>query len=76
MLRRFAAETGRSPLDFLQSARVQAAKRLLETDDMSVAAVMEQVGYRDAGTFRRFFTEQVGVTPAAYRRQFRAVGTR
>lgn len=76
MLRRFAAEAGRSPLDFLQSARVQAAKRLLETDGMSVAAVMEQVGYRDAGTFRRLFTEQVGVTPAAYRRQFRAVGTR
>ncbi|MEI2653399.1 MAG: AraC family transcriptional regulator [Microthrixaceae bacterium] len=46
LLRRFAAETGRSPLDFLQSARVQAAKRLLETDDMSVAAVMERVGYR------------------------------
>lgn len=73
MLRRFGAESGQSPLDFLQSARVVAAKRLLEVDGARVASVMEQVGYRDAGAFRKLFTEQVGVTPATYRRQFRAI---
>jgi transcriptional regulator GlxA family with amidase domain len=70
MLRRFAAECGRSPLDYLQAARVDAAKRLLESTSWSVAQVMEQVGYRDVGTFRRLFADHVGATPAAYRRQF------
>ena len=74
MLRRFAAETGRTPLDFLQAARVTTAKRLLESTDSRVAEVMERVGYLDPGSFRRLFTNEVGVTPAVYRRQFRAAG--
>jgi AraC-like DNA-binding protein len=74
MLRRFAAETDRTPLDFLQQARVTTAKRLLESTDSRVAEVMERVGYLDPGSFRRLFTDEVGVTPAAYRRQFRAAG--
>ena len=72
LLRRFSAETGLTPLDFLQAARVDAAKRLLESTDSRVADVMERVGYLDPGSFRRLFEGQVGVTPAAYRRQFQA----
>lgn len=71
LLRRFAAEQGRSPLEHLQDLRVEAAKRLLESTDGRVQDVMERVGYHDAGTFRRLFAARVGVTPAAYRRQFR-----
>jgi len=72
MLRRFAEEAGQSPLDFLQQARVDAAKRLLESPDHTVASAMEGVGYRDPASFRRLFTDHVGMTPAAYRRQFLA----
>jgi AraC-like DNA-binding protein len=72
MLRKFSAECGQTPLGFLQHARVDTAKRLLEADDASVSEVMERVGYLDPGSFRRLFTDQVGVTPAVYRRQFRA----
>ncbi|PTR31092.1 transcriptional regulator GlxA family with amidase domain [Rhodococcus sp. OK519] len=71
LLRRFGAETGRSPLDFLRGARVRAARNLLETTDLPLARVIERVGYRDAGTFRRLFVEQVGMNPADYRRKFR-----
>ena len=70
LLRRFRAEAGCSPLDFLHVARVNAAKRLLEDPDSSVASVMHRVGYADAGTFRRLFARHVGQTPASYRRQF------
>jgi transcriptional regulator GlxA family with amidase domain len=71
MLRRFGNETGQSPLDFLQQARVDAAKRLLESPDHTVTSAMEHVGYTDLASFRRLFTTRVGMTPAAYRRQFR-----
>jgi transcriptional regulator GlxA family with amidase domain len=71
MLRRFGDETGQSPLDFLQQARVDTAKRLLESPDHTVTSAMEHVGYTDPASFRRLFTTQAGMTPAAYRRQFR-----
>ncbi|MEV0948393.1 helix-turn-helix domain-containing protein [Rhodococcus sp. NPDC049939] len=75
MLRRFSAETGQTPLDFLRRARVRAARNLLETTDLSVGRIVERVGYRDTGTFRRLFANQVGVGPAEYRRQFRGETT-
>jgi transcriptional regulator GlxA family with amidase domain len=71
MLRRFGNETGQSPLDFLQQTRMDAAKRLLESPDHTVISAMEHVGYTDPASFRRLFTTRVGMTPAAYRRQFR-----
>jgi transcriptional regulator GlxA family with amidase domain len=70
LLRRFAAETGESPLAFLQRSRIDAAKRLLEAPDARVAAVMERVGYLDPAAFRKLFVRHTGMTPAAYRRQF------
>lgn len=71
LLRRFRAETGETPLDFLRRARVRAARNLLETTDLPLGRVVERVGYRDVGTFRRLFVEQVGMNPAEYRRKFR-----
>lgn len=70
MLRRFRSETGQSPLTFLQQTRVDAAKRLLESPDHTVTSAMRHVGYTDPASFRRLFTTRVGMTPAAYRRQF------
>ena len=71
MLRRFQAETGESPLSYLQRVRVRRAKALLETTDLRLGEVMSAVGYLDPGTFRRLFAEHTGVSPADYRRQFR-----
>ncbi|WP_344016254.1 GlxA family transcriptional regulator, partial [Kitasatospora atroaurantiaca] len=71
MLRRFAAETGESPLGHLQRVRIGMAKALLETSELRLADVMAKVGYLDKGTFRRLFTSHTGMSPAEYRRQFR-----
>jgi transcriptional regulator GlxA family with amidase domain len=71
MLRRFRDEAGQSPLDYLQQTRVDTAKRLLESPDHTVASAMKHVGYIDPASFRRLFTTRTGMTPAAYRRQFR-----
>jgi transcriptional regulator GlxA family with amidase domain len=70
MLRRFRAETGQTPLDFLQAARVSRAKQLLEATDLSVEQIARSVSYRDTGTFRRLFSGAVGLTPSDYRRTF------
>ncbi|MEU6624226.1 helix-turn-helix domain-containing protein [Streptomyces litmocidini] len=72
LLRRFAAETGRTPLAHLQSSRVRRARHLLETTDRTVAAVAASVGYRDPGTFTALFTRHTGRPPSAHRAAFRS----
>ncbi|MEU0372369.1 helix-turn-helix domain-containing protein [Streptomyces sp. NPDC006283] len=71
LLRRFADETGLSPLGYLQSSRVRRARHLLETTDRTVAAIATTVGYRDPGTFAALFARHTGQRPSAYRATFR-----
>ncbi|MFF5973406.1 GlxA family transcriptional regulator [Streptomyces sp. NPDC012769] len=71
LLRRFADETGRSPLAHLQASRIRRARHLLETTDRTVAAVAAAVGYQDAGTFATLFARHTGHRPSAYRAAFR-----
>ncbi|MEU3605403.1 helix-turn-helix domain-containing protein [Streptomyces sp. NPDC035033] len=67
LLRRFGAETGRTPLAYLHAARVRRARHLLETTDRTVAAIAADVGYRDAGTFTALFVRHTGRRPSACR---------
>lgn len=71
LLRRFADETGRSPLEYLQSSRVRRARHLLETTDRTVAGISTTVGYKDPGTFAALFTKHTGQRPRDYRATFR-----
>ncbi|ARZ72220.1 helix-turn-helix domain-containing protein [Streptomyces sp. HU2014] len=71
LLRRFADETGRSPLEYLQSSRVRRARHLLETTDRTVASISTAVGYRDSGTFAALFAKHTGRRPRDYRASFR-----
>ncbi|WP_285546472.1 GlxA family transcriptional regulator [Streptomyces lavendulae] len=71
LLRRFAEETGHSPLVHLQAARVRRARHLLESTDRTVAAVAAAVGYQDPGTFAALFARHTGRRPSAYRAAFR-----
>ncbi|GAA3164276.1 GlxA family transcriptional regulator [Nonomuraea roseoviolacea] len=71
LLRRFAEETGQSPLEYLQAARVRRARHLLETTDRTVAGICAAVGYRDPGTFAALFARHTGRRPRDYRAAFR-----
>ncbi|MEV5649836.1 helix-turn-helix domain-containing protein [Nocardia sp. NPDC052254] len=70
LLRRFANETGSTPLEHLQSARVRRARHLLETTDRTVTSVCAAVGYRDPGTFAALFAKHTGQRPGDYRATF------
>lgn len=71
LLRRFANETGQTPLAYLQSARIRRAGHLLETTDRTVASICAAVGYRDPGTFAALFAKHTGQRPGDYRAAFR-----
>jgi transcriptional regulator GlxA family with amidase domain len=70
--RRFVAETGTTPLQWLLEQRVAAAQRLLERTDLTVQAVAARCGFGSAVTLRQHFARHVGVSPSDYRRAFRA----
>ncbi|MEU4641160.1 helix-turn-helix domain-containing protein [Micromonospora sp. NPDC023814] len=69
--RRFRAETGTTPHDWLTNQRVLLARRLLEETRLSVEAVADRAGFGDAAALRHHFTRRVGATPQTYRATFR-----
>jgi AraC-like DNA-binding protein len=65
--RRFRAELGQSPGQYLLERRVAiAAQRLLLSDD-SIETIADVCGFPDRFYFTRVFTRRMGVPPAAYR---------
>jgi AraC-like DNA-binding protein len=66
--RAFRATTGLTPIAFIQSARVQRAIELFETEGAGVTEAAIRVGYSNLGYFTRIFARATGLTPSAYRR--------
>jgi AraC-like DNA-binding protein len=63
----FQRVTGVSPGRFLSALRIQEAKRLLRTTNMTVADISHVVGYNSIGTFSTRFRGSVGLSPTEYR---------
>ncbi|GAA2117748.1 GlxA family transcriptional regulator [Nocardioides bigeumensis] len=68
--RRFRAETGTTPHQWVTQQRVRAAEELLELTDHPVEWIATEVGFGNAGALRHHFTRVRGVSPQQYRRQF------
>ncbi len=69
--RRFRAETGTTPHDWVTGQRVLLARRLLEETDLASSRSPAAAGFGDAATLRHHFGRRVGATPHAYRATFR-----
>lgn len=67
--RLFRAAYGESPYSYLMTRRVERAMALLRRGDHSVTDVCFAVGCSSLSTFSTRFTELVGTTPSAYRRE-------
>ncbi len=68
--RRFKSATGKLPLLFLQSIRIEAAKKELEISDRTIDEITYLIGYSDSSTFRCLFKKHVGLSPREYRDEF------
>ncbi len=71
--REFKLAYGESPYSYLMTRRIERAMALLRRGDRSVTEVCLAVGCSSLGTFSSRFTELVGMSPGAYRRQARRV---
>ncbi len=66
--RQFKQAYGESPYSYVMTRRIERAMALLRRGDLSVTDVCFEVGCSSLGTFSTRFTELVGVSPSAYRR--------
>lgn len=67
--RLFRSEVGMTPADWVEAARVAAARRRLEAEGLSPKQVAALTGFANADTLRRAFVRHVGITPAEFRRR-------
>ena len=69
--RRFRAEVGTSPLQWLAQSRVDEARRLLESTDLTIERIAAACGFGDPAVLRKHFHARLGLSPLAYRRAHR-----
>jgi transcriptional regulator GlxA family with amidase domain len=59
-----------TPATYVESTRVEHARRLLETSDLGFAEVARESGFGSIETMRRAFARRLGVAPSDYRHRF------
>lgn len=70
LLRRFQKATGMTTTEYCQRMRISKACELLQTSVTPIETIAWDVGYGDAGAFRKIFLRIVGLTPSDYRQRF------
>lgn len=68
--RRFRAEVGQSPQQWVVQRRVDHARQLLESTDLSINDIADAAGFADPVLLRKHLRAAVGLAPNAYRRAY------
>lgn len=72
--RLFVKELGVTPAEFVQRARIDAARNLLEGSELPLKTVAYQCGFGSAARMRLVFAQRFGLTPHQYRDSFHMNG--
>ena len=64
---------GISPKQYLQNLRLDMAKNLLETGNISISSIATECGYSSIYYFSKLFKEKTGYSPFEYRERFRKI---
>ena len=67
LTKRFTLTYGYSPKEYLLNKKIEYAKYLLTSSDLSIMDISNSVGYEDQLYFSRIFKKKVGVSPLKYR---------
>jgi len=66
--RLISAHLGHPYQDHIRTLRVNAAKQLLESSEMSVGEIARSLGYDDVSYFSHAFSRATGMSPRSYRK--------
>ena len=72
LYKKMLALTGKAPLDFIRSVRLQRAAQLLEKSRLTISEIAYEVGFNDPKYFSRFFKAYFNMLPSAYQAKKRA----
>jgi transcriptional regulator GlxA family with amidase domain len=75
LARHFVREAGVTPHEFVERARIDAARMMLEGSYRPLKAIAFDCGFGSADRMRIVFNNRLGVTPAQYRATFRRAGS-
>jgi len=68
----FTRELGTTPADYVEQARVEHARSLLEGGGAALDEVARRCGFAGAEVMRRAFRRRLGTSPSEYRKRFRS----
>jgi transcriptional regulator GlxA family with amidase domain len=71
--RQFVKEMAVTPAEFVQRARIDAARNLLEGGELALKTIAYRCGFGSAARMRLVFSQRFGITPNQYRDSFRRV---
>lgn len=71
LTRIFKKECGMTPMGFLTDARIDAARRYLESTELSLKEIAKRCGFENEGSMRRIFLRRIDINAADYRYRFR-----
>ena len=63
----FNLAMGRSPLEYLNTVRINKACYLLRSTENSILNISEDVGFHSISSFNRYFSRMIGMSPREYR---------
>jgi AraC-like DNA-binding protein len=66
VFKKILALTGKTPLEFIRTIRLQHAAQLLEKSQLSVREIAYKVGFNNPKYFTKYFKEQFNVLPSDY----------
>lgn len=66
---KFKEEVGIGVADYINSVRIEEAKKLFDTGDFMIYEVSEKVGFTSSQYFSKIFKEYTGITPNQYRKR-------
>lgn len=70
LVRYFKSSMNVTPMQYVDSLRMEIARKLLITTTQSLRQIVEQCGYLDESNFVRKFKKQEGITPMNYRKTY------
>ncbi len=73
MSHRFKEETGETVIAYIHQKKVEEAKRMMQTTDMSLAEIAAALSFNDQSHFSKIFKDYSKVTPKQYWRKIRSL---
>lgn len=68
LTRSFKKEVGMTPLQYQHRIRLEPARNLLLSSDLSVEAISDKCGFNDSRSFRRVWASTFGISPSTFRK--------